>query len=341
MLGFITAGLVVQPFLGDRPVSAQAGNAYDLLAVVNNLRASNGLPALQTDGSLMAAAQVHSEYQASIGTWSHSGSGGSRPIDRALASGYGGGATVFISENVAVMSKTATFDYLISNIWSDAVHWNTMMNASATDMGAGVAESNGSVYYTLEVGYVAGAPADSSSGVITAPARPQGIPGQSLATLSPLEKVVPVLTAAPAEDGRVIHEVQTGQALWSIAIAYGIKIDDIVRLNNLPVNDQNIYVGQKLLIQPAFTLTVSPTVTKTPRPPTRTPWPTMTRNLTMVGVTLLPTATLTTEPLLPGVTTGGTLDRRAVGRGVIAICVLGILAVLVSWFLRKGAGSDR
>jgi hypothetical protein len=154
-----------------------------------------------------------------------------------------------------------------------------------------------------------------------------------------MEKVVVVQTVSPEEDGKVVHEVQAGQALWSIAIAYGIKIVDIVKLNDLPANDQNIYVGQKLLIQPAYTLTVSPTATKTPRPPTRTPWPTMTRDLTLIAATLPPTATNTTQPLLPGINTGETLSQRTLGRGVIAVCVLGILVVVISGFLRKNANS--
>lgn len=51
--------------------------------------------------ALMASAQAHSDYQAEIGQVTHSGQGGSRPRDRAIAFGYGGGATVYVSENIA------------------------------------------------------------------------------------------------------------------------------------------------------------------------------------------------------------------------------------------------
>ncbi len=80
---------------------AQAGDPYSLIDAVNNLRAANGLPAYQINGTLMAIAQGHSDYQAAIGEVTHTGAGGTRPRDRAAAAGYGGGGTFFISENIA------------------------------------------------------------------------------------------------------------------------------------------------------------------------------------------------------------------------------------------------
>src|SRR3990170_3668756 len=112
---------LILPILAmDAPrTEAQAGDAWSLIAEVNALRASYGLPPYEVNNALMAAAQAQSEWQAEIGTWSHSGPGGSRPHDRAVAFGYGGGAQVYISENVAMG------DYL---------------------------------FYTIDVGYIAGSP---------------------------------------------------------------------------------------------------------------------------------------------------------------------------------------
>ncbi|MDX1437480.1 MAG: CAP domain-containing protein, partial [Anaerolineales bacterium] len=94
---FLTIALVAGP----GPAKAQGGSAADLIAAVNALRASNGLPPLQADSALMSIAQAHSNYQASIGSVTHTGAGGTRPRDRAAAAGYGGGATIFVSENIA------------------------------------------------------------------------------------------------------------------------------------------------------------------------------------------------------------------------------------------------
>jgi uncharacterized protein YkwD len=100
----VIALCLIAPMMAvDAPrTKAQAGDAWSLIAEVNALRASYGLPPYEVNNALMAAAQAQSEWQAEIGTWSHSGPDGSRPHDRAVAYGYGGGAQVYISENVAM-----------------------------------------------------------------------------------------------------------------------------------------------------------------------------------------------------------------------------------------------
>ncbi|MEM5774818.1 MAG: CAP domain-containing protein, partial [Anaerolineaceae bacterium] len=96
--------LLLLPALQVNRARAQAGTVYDLIAAVNYLRSSQGISALEVDGSLMSIAQTHSDYQAALGTWTHQGANGSSPRDRAIAAGYGSGATVYISENVAVLN---------------------------------------------------------------------------------------------------------------------------------------------------------------------------------------------------------------------------------------------
>ena len=86
----------------------------ELIDLVNQLRAANGLPPYQVNQALMAAAQAHSDYQASIGQVTHTGQGGTRPRDRAIAYGYGGGGTIFVSENIAGGMKLSA---------SEAVSW--------------------------------------------------------------------------------------------------------------------------------------------------------------------------------------------------------------------------
>jgi LysM repeat protein len=49
----------------------------------------------------------------------------------------------------------------------------------------------------------------------------------------------------------VYHEVLAGETLYRISLRYGITVDELQRLNNLP--DATIYPKQKLLIRPAGT----------------------------------------------------------------------------------------
>jgi LysM repeat protein len=103
----------------------------------------------------------------------------------------------------------------------------------------------------------------------------------------------PLLTATPNPDGSVVHEVQPGQALWSIAIAYGVTLQDLYSLNGLS-EGAVIRPGDKLVIIAAQP-TPTPTQTLTPTgtlPPTPTRRPTSTHQ----PATLTPTVTWTPAP---------------------------------------------
>ena len=325
---FLIAILVflLQPVLQPKEVNAQAGTAYDLVASVNALRASMGLTPLEIDPILMAVAQSHSEYQASLGYWTHEGPGGTRPRDRAAAAGFGGGETIFVTENVAVLNTNASFETLLYSIWADAIHWNTMTNPSYTHAGAGVAISGDNVYYTLDVGYIAGNP----GGYVPGPTYTPG--GSGVVPTQPTSDIVsPVITATPHEDGSVYHLVEPGHALWSIAIAYNITIQNIIELNNLDQENPAIWPGNELLIQPSLQPSITstpteivPTATRTPKP-TYTPRPpTPTRTPTMV---LSPTP----EPFIK-IPSMENVNRRMLGIVVIAICSLGLLTVFLTGF---------
>lgn len=101
--------------------------------------------------------------------------------------------------------------------------------------------------------------------------------------------ILPGKAATPNPDGSIVHIVESGESLYSIAVDYGVTIATIKELNNLSSNDIN--VGQKLIIRlgssPTPTTPVTPTLapTRTPRPtstvtvtrrPTHTPSPTST-----------------------------------------------------------------
>jgi len=311
---------------GPQRVQAQAGTAYDMIAAVNALRASQGLTQLEIDPVLMSVAQSHSEYQASLGYWTHEGPGGSRPRDRAMAAGFGGDATVFVSENVAVLNPTASYDTLLYSFWSDALHWNTMTNPSYTHAGAGIAVSGDKVYYTLDVGYISGSPGGYVPGNTLTPG------GQALAPTAPtLDAIYPMITATPHEDGSVYHTVEQGHALWSIANAYETTIQNLIDLNGLDPESPSIWPGNELLIQPS--LQPSPTVrlSSTAVPATRTPQPSSTPRPPTPTRTPTKVITPTQEPVID-FSAVQAIDRKTLAYGIIALCALGLLAVIFTGF---------
>ncbi len=263
-----TLALLLCLLLGGQPRAAEAAPAYSaaqLIAEVNALRAANGLPLYQIDSTLTAIAQAHSDYQASIGTVTHDGPGGSRPRARAIAAGYGAGATIFVTENIAG-GHNLTAATAVQWWQGDAPHLNTMLGAQYTDVGAGAATSaNGRVYYTLDVGYVSGAPGTGDTGD-TPPDNPAptNAPAPSSGT-----GASPVVAATPQPDGAIIHTVQAGQALYTIAVIYDIPLDELLTLNGMNENSV-IFPGNEILIRPADTVTETATLTQTETAPVQT-----------------------------------------------------------------------
>lgn len=292
-------------------VQSDTSAAYDLIAAVNALRVSNGLNELAIDGALMAAAQGQADYLASIAPNvgdGHSGPGGTRPIDRAAAAGYALGSGWNVVENWAAARTSTSVSDIIYGSWSDALHWNTMVTPDGVHVGAGVAEANGLLYYILDVGVQYG----SGSG---SPPANTGI-AATIPTAAATARVAPVALATSAADGSIIHEVQIGQALWNIAMAYEVTVDDLIALNDLPANPV-IYVGQKLLVKVAFTPTPSPTATLTPRPATRTPIPQQTaRELSPTEVPAEAGSILE-------------MDRTSMGIALVLICGIGLALIVV------------
>lgn len=62
---------------------------------------------------------------------------------------------------------------------------------------------------------------------------------------------VPFVSAqGPQKDGSIVHKVQSGDTIDSIAVAYGITRDELLELNNLD-RGAFLQIGQKLLVKPA------------------------------------------------------------------------------------------
>lgn len=215
-------------------------SAYDLIAAVNALRAANGLAPYSISPILMQTAQAQADFMAVTGNVTHSGPGGVTLTQRLLAAGYplagdlsqGG----FRAENITAGGSAQD---AVDSWTGDALHLNTMLSPNLTEIGAGVAVNGGTVYYVIDCARptTSGQPQAFTPGTGSTAAS-----GTSIVS----EYINPVVTATPNQEGVIIHEVKSGQALWSIAIAYGVKIDDIRRLNNLPNN--NIFPGEKLIV---------------------------------------------------------------------------------------------
>lgn len=289
---------------------AQAGSASELISTVNALRQSQGLAPYTVDSFLMGFAQSHSDYMASIGAWTHTRSDGT------TASAQG------IKENVAMGSQMSV-SYCVYTVWSDWVHWETMVGFADGSVGAGVAVVGGQVYYTLNV---------LPSGSVY---EETGRDTSQAAVLLQQDTPVPfsqLIVATPDEDGIIIHVVQYGEALWSIAIAYDVKIEQILKNSNLSPSTTEVFEGQRLIIQAATEPTATPTSTATSDPGTPTPTqprPTGTRFPTR---TPAPTHAPTKPPSIIQRALG---NGKYLGLGLILLSGLGLIVVIYLGFLKK------
>jgi LysM repeat protein len=202
-----------------------------------------------------------------------------------------------------------------------------MLSASLVDAGAGVSKNGNVVYYVLD----AGAVGQQSGGGGT----PVGGTLQPAATTGPSQFMVPVSLSTPNAEGLVYHEVGYGQSLWSIAIAYGTKIEAIKALNNL--TDTAIQPGQKLLVLKGPTPapdTPTATVRSTKTPPQPSPTPGATRALVTSPTTMLQNVAATQPAPAAQRPAPARLNLTAIG--IIGAALL--FAVLGTWLgIRKPA----
>ncbi len=310
-----------------RPVAAQSEppTPEEVLAEVNALRVAAGLDEYTDNRQLMDAAENQADYMALIEGYTHIGPGGSNVVDRALETGYGGTGQITCSESVAMASIATSADYVVNTIWNTYADKLVIYNEDYQDAGVGVVEKDGSVYYVLNACLVEGEAAPV----------PTTMTGTPRAPTSTVLAETPIPTRAAEADGSITHEVSAGESLWTISMAYGVDVNTLIGINDLDAKGPVIYPGQKIIIQPAFTQTVSPTPSETPRQPTRTARPTATLRPTreagaVTEVVVLPTATLKSVSL-PGNITA----RQQVGLGVLAVSGIGILAMVVIGLLKR------
>lgn len=274
-------------------------SAADVINAVNNLRLSQGLNALTVHSVLMdVAAQQASALAASGGSIGHQRACGMTLGQQLLIMGYPlwGDLSLdgYRSEN---WTSASTVEEVISSWLGDAEHTSTMLSPERSDIGAAVVGN----FVVLETALKTSSGQHQSTAydILTSVPMTQsaclGLAANGDGSVSQYSVPVAVSTAKP--DGDVIHEVQYGQTLWSIAIQYNTTIDELKRLNNLP--DDTIAPGWKLLIQKGATqpapLNETQLAMHIVNTPTETKYPTA-----VPYYTGTPTITATVQPVQIG-----------------------------------------
>lgn len=317
--GLIAWSTVTNSYAGKDAGLKFAGSPFDLVNAVNALRSAHELAPYSISPILMYTAQFQADFLAATGTMSHTGPGGSGLTDRLLGAGYplagklsAGG---FRAENITGGNESMSAQAAVDQWSGDGLHLNTMLSPNLTEIGAGVAVSNGRVYYVIDCARptTSGAPEGSTS-----------VAGSGSAVPAREAPVTVAILSTPNSNGDVIHEVQFGQTLWQLAIAYNVKTDEIKGLNNL--FDNSIYPGNKLLIKRGV---MQPTAAHTETPagdltPTSTNTPVSTA--TLVRPTSTSTLAMAPVPSYPKANNNGLM---AVMIGILALALLG--GGLVTW----------
>lgn len=133
-------------------------------------------------------------------------------------------------------------------------------------------------YYTADKGMrIQDAFWDDASLVAIAAPPPTSVP----ATAVPVER-----DPQTQPDGAQVHIVRVGQNLWTIARAYDVSVEDLMRWNQM--TSDIIRPGDQIIVQPAPPATATPAFTA---PPPATASPTIAPSSEATVVALAPTAT--------------------------------------------------
>ena len=295
----------------------------ELISSINNARVSRGLSVLSENSALNTAAQIQSDHLASqygsdlddVNDW-HAGPTGEDQYIRALNAGYAMSPGWTVDEIVYGGNATSTTSDALVWWLRSPIHEPVLLNNNNVEVGAGITMGEGFAYYVVVFGVDLESGREARSGVAS-----------TIPTTAVTPEIAPITVATANADGSVFHTVESGEALWSIAIAYDTTIDQILALNNLSEN-AIIYQGQSLQVRMAYTPTPQPTATNTPMPPTRTPIPAQTAQAVNT-----PAATAETE-------SSGFLgmDNQTMGLTLILISGAGLILIVVG-NLAKGKDS--
>ena len=305
-------------------------SAADLIDVVNTLRVSNGLAPLSVHPVLMQVAQTVADGIAA-------GYGGHwRPNHLTLGQwllslGYplSGDLSMdgYRSENWYTMDISSEVSQVTDWWQGDAVHRETMFSPDRSDIGAGLAVGEeGQLFVVVETalrtnsGQMQYDAYAILTGIPATRAAYAGMATQAAENGVPMQYTIPVAVSTPRADGAVYHDVEYGQSLWSIAIAYHTTIQQIRGLNGLSTDV--VYEGQKLLVMNGATQASSPSL-PSPMPPT--------------DAVLLPVQPLETKATAQPTQVASAPDRRttALSLGAIWGTAFFLALVLVAAFRKR------
>jgi len=310
LLGWLSVGEV---FAQDGTPQPPAPTPAQVIEAINNLRMSHGIAPLGVHSVLMQVGQMEAEGIAG-GMGGHWRPNGLTLGQWLISLGYplSGDLSMdgYRSENWGFARNT---EEAIAMWLGDDEHTNTMLSVDRSDIGVGIAYSAGDQAYVIVVETAlqtkSGQQQSEAASILT------GIPQTQIAYAAMSTQaaesgllpqgMAPVVLVTALADGDIYHEVQYGQTLWSIAIAYGTTIKQIQQLNGL--TDTTVQTGQRLLVMQHATQPAPSSAPQIFIPPTR---PALTP--TMIST---PAPSLTPAPLI------SERDRKKNMFGIIAIGV--------------------
>jgi uncharacterized protein YkwD/LysM repeat protein len=321
---FPSEKVCASPFAEEQP-----STPAQVIEAVNALRISSGLYPLSVHPALMQAAQIEADgianglpghwrpYGLTLGQWLIS-------LGYPLAGDLSQDG--YRSEN---WIAAPSVEVAIKAWKGDGEHSNTMLSPDRSDLGVGIAVGD-------QVIIVLTTALQTSSGKMQSAAYPllTQIAGGGISGVSSVSQYMkPVVLSTARPNGDVVHKLQYGQALWTIAIAYHTTIDQIRAWNNLG-QETTVYEGQYLLVQRSATqpppATSTPMASSTPFNTTTPPPPSGTQRTQPPTSSSTPTVLpSSTNPVENAPSQSASLGLR-VGLILVVVALGGLIGVLLT-----------
>lgn len=239
-LGFALFWAILVAINGLAAPKAEAQDpATEIFQLVNNFRASLGLPPFKWNGQLATASQVQADWLlANPNSFVHTWPNGTTKEMRAVQAGYSGR----VVENI-VGGWNMTPQRALTWWQNSPPHYNTITSSFYNEAGTAFAGSGTDRRYVIVVG---------NRGASSAAPRRDPEP-------EPIY-VEPIVLAEPDDTGQITHVAGKGHALWTIAAYYDVEVSDLLLYNDMGENDL-VSVGDEIIVQPPTGWVPPPTPT--------------------------------------------------------------------------------